>query len=698
MPELVQPPNNSLRPLAALRTVEFEAMTPEQRTMIEAAFARAEVGLCGYKARFSVVQHSKEPFVIEDHSVSLCGNAFIHPALLRFTLRHAIEELLWRNHAAGATIPQSALRTLAAFAARRFFLLTPTQDRETISHLLPAWLDASPCADEAALASIAKHFSCGDVPSLAIVKQHLAVANPTEFTFTLQGDERLLIDPSTGLNKYGCSPKPRPEAITFSSCTASSVSEFAYAEGELLRQRFMAAISGRGPQDCFEAEIERVRSDIAKLLGFEQAHTHVFLSTSGTDAELYPLALFRSTSQTRLVNIVVAPDEVGSGTVLAAGGRHFCSVTPRGTAVKQGSPVEGIDVDGIEVILIPIRRKDSTNLSPDEIHAAIEKAVGEAEARADRIILHVVDNTKTGVVVPEVSFVSALKERHREKLRVLVDACQFRLERVNLQRYLAHGFAILITGSKFFTGPPFSGALLLPPDFGVTAEGADFPAGFAEYFTFDEVPPSLRGRAVQLPRTLNFGLLFRWTGALAEMRAYFSVPQPQRTRILSSFRHELVASIRANRDLELLTPAVPVRWNDADQSLWDALPTIFSFAVRSNASEEWLGIKDLRAIYQALNRDCSASLPSSATDAERALAAQRCHIGQPVVTSRSADGRESGALRIACGARLVYGISFDSQLGASPEERFTRELTDARTVLTKISLIVKYWRSFSGAA
>ena len=540
--------------------------------------------------------------------------------------------------------------------------------------------------------------SCGDDPSLAIVKQHLSVANPTEFTFTLQGDERLLIDSASGLNKYGCSPRPRPEAITFSSCTASSVSEFAYAEGELLRQRFMTAISGPGPRACFEIEIERIRSEIATLLGFEQAHTHVFLSTSGTDAELYPLALFRSTTQTRLVNIVVAPDEVGSGTVLAAGGRHFCSVTPRGAAVRQGTPVEGIDVDRIEVILIPIRREDSTNLSPDEIHSAIEKTVREAEARADRIILHVVDNTKTGVVVPEVSFVSALKERHREKLRVVVDACQFRLERVNLQRYLAHGFAILITGSKFFTGPPFSGALLIPPDFGITGDGPQFPAGFEEYFTFDEAPPALRARADQLPRTLNFGLLFRWAGALAEMRAYFSVPQPQRTEILSSFRHELVASIRANPDLELLTPAVPVRWIDADHSLWDALPTIFSFAVRSSTSGEWLGVKELRVIYQALNRDCSASLPPSATDSERTLAAQRCHIGQPVVTSRSAGGGESGALRIACGARLVYGISFDSQLGASPDERFTRELTDARAVLTKISLIVKYWSSFTGAA
>ena len=50
-------------------------------------------------------------------------------------------------------------------------------------------------------------------------------------------------------------------------------------------------------------------------------------------------------------------------------------------------------------------------------------------------------------------------------------------------------------------------------------------------------------------------------------------------------------------------------------------------------------------------------------------------------------------MRIACGARLVYGITHDDGLGKTPPERFQRELADARSVLKKISLILKYWDS-----
>ena len=37
-----------------------------------------------------------------------------------------------------------------------------------------------------------------------------------------------------------------------------------------------------------------------------------------------------------------------------------------------------------------------------------------------------------------------------------------RLGRTRLQKYLDRGYLVLVTGSKFFTGPPFSGALLVP--------------------------------------------------------------------------------------------------------------------------------------------------------------------------------------------------------------------------------------------
>ena len=45
------------------------------------------------------------------------------------------------------------------------------------------------------------------------------------------GDARLLLDPITRLNDYGCRPFPRPEAFTFASSTATSISERGYRRG-----------------------------------------------------------------------------------------------------------------------------------------------------------------------------------------------------------------------------------------------------------------------------------------------------------------------------------------------------------------------------------------------------------------------------------------------------------------------------------
>jgi len=275
-----------------------------------------------------------------------------------------------------------------------------------------------------------------------------------------------------------------------------------------------------------------------------------------------------------------------------------------------------------------------------------------------------------------------------------VDACQFRLEKTNLHRYLAHGFCVLITGSKFFTGPPFCGALLIPHRFDITGGGLPLPRGFADYFTSSEVPRVLLPQAQHLSSALNLGLLFRWSGALMEMKAFYSVLPEQRTLILKTFRSQLIHSIRGNPDLFLLDCPQPQRWKESDQSLWDAQPTIFSFAVCDPGPDrpgQWLGIPELKIMYQRLNRDCAERLPPSAPAEDRARAAQRCHIGQPVTIARPSQGGETGALRIACGARLVYGITYDGTLGRTPAERFQRELNDAQTVLAKVSLILKYW-------
>lgn len=70
-----------------------------------------------------------------------------------------------------------------------------------------------------------------------------------------------------------------------------------------------------------------------------------------------------------------------------------------------------------------------------------------------------------------------------------MDACQLRSETETIRKYAALGFLTLVTGSKFYCGPPFCGAVLFPRAALAELEAGheDLPAGFEDYFTRHEV-------------------------------------------------------------------------------------------------------------------------------------------------------------------------------------------------------------------
>src|ERR1700735_89790 len=62
------------------------------------------------------------------------------------------------------------------------------------------------------------------------------------------GDARLTLNPTSGLNIYGCAPRPRGDVDDFSSSTASSISTRAYARAETSWHRI-----SRGGADAVDA-------------------------------------------------------------------------------------------------------------------------------------------------------------------------------------------------------------------------------------------------------------------------------------------------------------------------------------------------------------------------------------------------------------------------------------------------------------
>jgi hypothetical protein len=220
------------------------------------------------------------------------------------------------------------------------------------------------------------------------------------------------------------------------------------------------------------------------------------LFPSGTDAEYLPLLLALNRScllaeelyrekrvapddpnkviNPKVINIVVAAGEVGSGTAPACQGLHFSPQAPMGFAQKNAQPVFNCSSSSLsstkmssfdsKCAISVINHKLRLNISNpelDEINffGSIRSLVAKEPAHAV-IVLHVVVCSKTGLVYPSIAHVNELRRDYGNRVIVVVDACQFRVKLELISMYLNSNFIVLITGSKFFAGPPFRLACL----------------------------------------------------------------------------------------------------------------------------------------------------------------------------------------------------------------------------------------------
>ncbi|MBB2191719.1 hypothetical protein HLH34_17435 [Gluconacetobacter azotocaptans] len=516
---------------------------------------------------------------------------------------------------------------------------------------------------------------------------------PAEALMAEGGDARLAVDPATGLNHYGCSHRPRPWAVTFASSTASSLSERGFAGAEAARLRLVTdGMVGRGEA----ARAALVRDLHARIA----AHFHladdegVVLAPSGTDCELDALVLAALAPGGHPVsNILLAPEETGSGVPLAAKGCHFANDTALGAQVRQGGLIDGFPADTM-LLSVPLRGPDGA-LRPDgEVDRDCAVLARQARAAGRHVLLHRLDLSKTGLLAPGMAVLDGLTGWDGPPPDIVVDACQARLDPCRVRDYLDRGWMVMITGSKFFTGPPFCGALLLPARVAARLADGRLPAGLAQYSHRGAWPDCPAGQV--LPVGENIGLALRWSAALAEMTALHAIPRAVVRDRLDRFLTAVERSIDASPDLARLPAPAPVRPPLADA--WDDRPTILSFFVRDPASSAAsfvpLSLEDARALYRWLNTDLSRLVPP---EADRALAGLLCHVGQPVPLPHAgrADG-PAGALRISAGARLVSGEP--SHDGLVPDRRMDREIGDALRVVAKIGLILRHWPAIAGAA
>jgi hypothetical protein len=534
--------------------------------------------------------------------------------------------------AAMACVPRPAAHLLAAHAAGSFLAVQPAavrqaEPRTPLAEVCEALAGGLPADEILDGAWQVLHPGGTREPldrSMPTLQRLWPLAASAENLLVQGGDERLSLDPVTGLNRYLCSPMPRPDVLAFGSCTASSISAPGLRAAERCRRALLLDAAGSTAEGAIERATHATASRLLDHFGIADL-ADAMLVASGTDAALLVTALIAARHPGQaLTSILMSPAETGSGVPEAVQGRHFSTVTASGRCVPKAGALDGI-AGPPALLTVALRDADGRPRPMAAVSHACTAAVAQAAARGP-VVLHAIDGSKTGLTAPGWDTCRALLAEHGAKLSVVIDACQVRIDPSVVRAYLHAGCTVLVTGSKFFAAPGFCGAVLAPR--GMAGSLPVLPRGVLDYAT---------GADGLVARRCP-GLLLRWAAALYSMERFAAVPDGAVAAAIGRMARAVRAALAENP--RLLPVEAPLRTGPG----WSARASVLSFAVQSRTGVP-LPANALRTLYIALASDSSGAI-GTATEDERALAAMSCQIGQPVTLGSPM----LGALRIAFSA------------------------------------------------
>lgn len=498
---------------------------------------------------------------------------------------------------------------------------------------------------------------------------------PLDTLLVSGGDPRLALDPRDRVNGYGCAASPEPEIWNFASSTASTISQAAYDRAALAREELMHKCLFDEVEIAFDARCEDMRDELRGHLQLPPRVDIVF-SPSGTDSQLHALFLARAVLGAPPVTIVVGADQTGSGTPHTARGHHFSSMTAGGLAVRKDGAVAGLAGASLALPLLAAGPEIAMRADAD---AAVLQAVDATIAQGSPVLLQIMDASKLGWRAPSAACLDEIARRWPRKVQIVVDACQARLGRRRLRAYLDRGYMVLTTGSKFFSGPAFSGALLVPKGLSRSLDRIEGIApGFFDYAGRCDWPMAWTALRSRFERRPNFGQWLRWEAALAEIGSYYDLPGAFRARVLAELGAGIDSMIALSPSLRAVPAATTTVGTDDEEF---AQTTIFPFMLLRDGRP--VSTAETSAIHRALARDMNEEISGSAAD--RQVAAQRCLIGQPVRLERQ-DGAPQAVLRLCVGARLVTEAWSPD---AAEARRNVRHVLDRIAhVLVKIELLL----------
>ncbi|UMB60686.1 hypothetical protein MHL31_00390 [Lutibacter sp. A80] len=595
--------------------------------------------------------------IIPNKSIIIGALFLKNPTLALVHLRYGIEWQLWYK-ALNNDKEDTILCDIAALKVTQiFYELLPKDDKEKLENVNSSLIDLIKKNEPLDTESLLKYKTLQTFHGLTNTNKVFKnswkpiienLAKPTEYLLMDGGDFRLNIDEINLLNKYGCRPFPRPEAFTFASSTATSVSNFAFDKTDKVRSILIRNSIKNGFKNATIDFSELLKNNLKKIFKLND-ECQIIFSPSGTDSALQIAALTQIITDKDITHVLVASDETGSGVPAALKGCHFENNTALNYPVKKGDTIEGFRA--IDLIKIPFKDENGALKSADQLDEEIFNAVSETNKQGRQVVLHTMDQSKLGYQSPSKELIERLNALQDLSMQIIVDAAQLRLDPTDIQNYLNKGYIITITGSKYFTGPPYSGALILPENVSKLIQSSKnrLPKGLTKYYNHSNWPTSWDCAKV-LSDGYNYGSYMRWNAAIVEMDRYFKTPILYRNMGIEMFCNFVEESIKEATFLEP-TYKLETKSNSYDSKEFGLknIRTIFPFFILKN--NEVLSIKNVKKVYTLLNSDLSNQFKGSSLETIR-LAAQKCHIGQAVNVKHGSD-IESAILRISLGARVI---------------------------------------------
>lgn len=461
---------------------------------------------------------------------------------------------------------------------------------------------------------------------------------------TLGGDERIVPAHADGTNKYHSSPFPR-QTVTYASSTANDISAaaFDHLAGFVAHNAIGPEMGGAD----YARHLAAVRERLARAYSLPSG-TDIAFSASGTDLEYIALQAFAGRAGGGIHNVLLGADEVGSGCILSAHGQYFAAQTALGVPTTKGTPVPGLAP--VSLTEISVRNGFGDAFDSGVIVAGMRSEIERALANDQFPLLHVVHGSKTGLILPHLDDIDALIARYGDGIGFVVDACQARITSAAIAAYLTRGAVVLLTGSKFMGGAPFSGFALVPQP--IAARIAPLGEGMATIFRRAELPAGWPG-ADQLPDSGNAGLTVRLEAALFELERFQALPFSDVARIIELFRAaslDLVERIGGTRVL-------PYPVGDRDQ------------AGSHPIEMRTLTTIDLSGEGQAIDFD-------GATAIQMAMMRDKVRLGQPVKCARfqglEMAGKVRGTLRV--GISMPQIVTLAGMPGADAGQALAQDM------------------------